>query len=64
MLIFLIFAVNIGHADAIPDIRGEYSGPYTIVVSNCADSSSNGTYNASLAMNISTQTRNICKILK
>jgi hypothetical protein len=39
-----VLAVNAGHADAVLDIRGEYSGLYTTVVSNCTDSSSNGTY--------------------
>jgi len=55
MLFLFVLAVNVGHADAVPDIRGEYSGSYTTVVSNCADS---GTYHAILAMSISTQTGN------
>ena len=58
MPLLLVFAVNFAHADAVPDIRGEYSGSYTIVVSNCSDSSDNGTYYAVLAMSISTQTGN------
>ena len=56
MSFLLVLAVNAGHADAVPDIRGKYSGSYTTVVSNCTDSSLNGTYYAVLAMNISTQT--------
>jgi hypothetical protein len=62
LLLFVPFlfllAVNVWHADAVLDIRGEYSGSCTIVVSNCMDSSDNGTYNATLAMSISTQTGN------
>lgn len=63
LLYFLIsslflLAVNVLHADAVPDIRGEYSGMYTTVVSNCTDSESNGTYNATLAMSISIQSGN------
>ena len=58
MSFLFILAVNVGHADAVPHIRGEYSGSYTTVVSNCTDSSSNGTYYATLAMSISTQTGN------
>jgi outer membrane protein assembly factor BamB len=52
-LFFLTF--NVGRADAVPDIRGEYSGSYTNVVSNCAES---GTYHATLSISISTQTGN------
>ena len=51
-------ALNVEHVAAIPDIRGEYSGSYTTVVSNCTDSESHGSYYATLAMSISTQTRN------
>ena len=53
-----VLAVNVGHAEVVPDICGEYSGSYTIVVSNCTDSSSNGTYIAILEMDISNQTGN------
>jgi len=52
----LLLLLSISHAEAVPDIRGEYSGSYTIVVSSCTDSDSNGTYNATLEINISTQT--------
>ena len=55
MPLLLILFVNIEHAYAVPDIRGEYSGSYTIVVSNCSDS---GTYDAVLSMTISTQIGN------
>jgi hypothetical protein len=55
---FFFLAVSIATANAAPDIRGEYSGSYKTVVSNCTDSESNGTYNAILVMNISTQTGN------
>ena len=58
VLIVLVLAGNVENAHAVPDIRGNYSGSYTTVVSNCTDPSSNGTYNATLAMNISTQTGN------
>jgi len=55
MSFLFVLAVNVGRADAVPDIRGEYSGSYTIVVSNCAES---GTYHATLSMTISIQTGN------
>ncbi|MBN1834033.1 MAG: hypothetical protein JW896_18165 [Deltaproteobacteria bacterium] len=58
MLFLFVSAFKVGLADAVPDIRGDYSGSYTTVVSNCTDSESNGTYNATLAMSISTQTGN------
>lgn len=58
MSLLFILTVNIGDAAAAPDIRGEYSGSYTIVVSNCINLSSHGTYSADLVMNISTQTGN------
>ena len=53
MSLLFVLAVNVGHANAVPDIRGEYSGSDTTVVSNCAES---GTYHGTLAINISTQT--------
>ncbi len=53
-----LLAVNVLHADAVPDIRGEYSGTYTIIVSNCTDQGNNATYNATLAMSISAQSGN------
>ena len=59
MMSIFVLAVYVVNADAVPDIRGEYSGWYTTIVSNCTDSSSNGTYNAILSMDISTQTGNI-----
>ena len=40
----------------VPDIRGTYSGSYTIEVSNCDDSSSDGMYTFSVIINITTQT--------
>ena len=60
LLLSIAFAIFIldGQAHAVPDIRGQYLGTYSIVVSNCTNSSSNGTYNAVLEMNISTQNGN------
>jgi len=58
MSLLFVLAVNVGHSDAAPEIRGQYSGTYSTVVSNCSDSESNGTFNAVLEMNISTQTGN------
>ena len=43
MLVFLLIGIKVELAEAVPDIRGEYSGSYSIVVSNCVES---GTYNA------------------
>jgi hypothetical protein len=40
-----VIAINVGQANAVPDIRGEYSGTYTSVLSNCTDSEKDGTYN-------------------
>ena len=58
-ILFLFFlAVNVLKAGAFPDIHGEYSGTYTTVVSNCMGSDSNGTYNATLAIRIPTQSGN------
>ena len=58
MFLLLVLAVIAERADAVPGIRGEYSGSYTTVVSNCTASEDDGTYDAVLAMNISTQTGN------
>ena len=60
LLLSIAFAIFIldGQARAVPDIRGKYSGTYSIVVSNCTNSSSIGTYNAVLEMKISTQNGN------
>lgn len=60
LLLSIAFAIFIldGQALAVPNILGEYSGTYSIVVSNCTNSSSIGTYNAVLEMNISTQNGN------
>ena len=55
MPFLFLLAFNVGHANAVPDIRGNYSGSYTTVVSNCAES---GTYYAILAMSITTQIGN------
>ena len=49
-ILFLFFCNN--QAEAVPDIRGEYSGSYTIVVSACEEA---GTYYADLEMSIPTQ---------
>ena len=51
----LPFFLSISQVEAVPDIRGQYSGSYTIVVSNCTDSDSDGTYTAALSMDITTQ---------
>ena len=56
MSLFIVLAFYVEPAQSVPDIRGEYSGSYATVVSNCTDSSSNGTYDAVLAMSISIQT--------
>ena len=58
MSFLFVLAIGVKHADAVPDIRGEYSGSYTIAVSNCMDLESNGTYYAILKMSISAQTGN------
>ena len=58
MSFLFVLAIGVKHADAVPDIRGEYSGSYTIEVSNCTDLESNGTYYAILKMSISAQTGN------
>jgi len=63
LLLFLIpllldSTIGVRIADAVPDIRGEYSGRYWTVLSNCTDSSTHGTYGAVLEMNISIQTEN------
>jgi hypothetical protein len=50
--------INIIYAEATPDLIGEYSGSYTTVLSNCADASSDGSYNAILRMDISDQDGN------
>jgi hypothetical protein len=58
MLVFLAIGIRVELAEAVPDIRGEYYGSYTTVVTSCSDSASNGTYNAVLEMNIPTQSGN------
>lgn len=56
--VFLVVATFFNYALAAPDIRGDYSGSYAAVVSNCMNSSDNGTYNATLEMSIPTQSAN------
>ena len=58
MLFLFVFTLNVQIAFAFQDIRGEYSGTYSMVVSNCMDSSDNVTYNLDLEMNISNQDGN------
>jgi PKD repeat protein len=55
MVSISVFVVYAKHAHAVPDIRGEYSGSYSIDVSNCSDPSDNGTYYADLALSITSQ---------
>jgi PKD repeat protein len=55
MSFLFVLALIVEHADAVPDIRGEYSGSYTTVVSDCSES---GTYYAILSISIPTQTGN------
>jgi hypothetical protein len=57
-IFFLPLFLNICQVEAQTDIRGHYSGSYTIVVTNCTGSDSNGNYNASLSMNLPTQSSN------
>ncbi|MFH2049754.1 MAG: FG-GAP repeat protein [bacterium] len=55
---FLYLIVGHSEAHATPEIKGMYSGSYTIVVANCIESSDNGTYSATLNMTISEQVDN------
>lgn len=55
--VFMV-VVSSGYADAVQDVRGQYLGSYSIIVTGCTDSSSNGTYHADLVLSITTQTGN------
>jgi len=55
-LLLIVCIVIATHAGAVPDIRGDYTGSYSIAVSDCDDAESNGTYKGSLNFLIRTQT--------